>query len=161
MSFVSKCVFFADPDRIAGGLRRSEVQPALASRIGQGRYATVILVHSAVEADIGDARLFGSFGQKLADLNCSGLIAAGTSRPADGLFRRAGRHQCPPLDIVDNLCVDVLVAAKHRQPGATSGPDPVPHPIGAANPLLRYPFSQFHELTPYCCNLTIYPRADR
>jgi len=94
----------------------SELQPALARRVGQRLDAAVVLVMPAVEGRLGDALGLGLFGDLLADRDRPLEIAA-LGRLVAFLYGHAARGpQGHALAVVDELGVDVLVAAKDGQP---------------------------------------------
>ena len=74
------------------------------------------LVIAAVEHDLLHARFQGPLGQGLAHGRGGGLVAAVTQVLAEGLIAAAGRNQGLARRVVDDLGVDVLVAAEDRQP---------------------------------------------
>src|SRR5262245_55559278 len=93
----------------------SEVQSALASAVGQRLHAAVIDVTVAVEHDLLDALLDARLGDRLADRARHRRLAA-LARLLE--LERRRRHERLAGHVVDDLAVDLLVAAEHGQPRA-------------------------------------------
>ena len=126
------------PNRFRGGLNNSlfpgrlrpgsilkkiqlEAQPAFARSIRERLDAAVIEIAAAIEHDLGDAVLHGTLGQQLADGLGRIDVRPGLAAVAHRLFeRRSGRKRLALL-IVDDLGIDVLRRAEHRQPRAAVG----------------------------------------
>src|SRR4051794_31727967 len=96
-----------------------ELQPALARRVGQRLHAAVIAVTRPVEDHLFDAGLHGSLGDPTADRLGGFHVGAGLERLAHVLVERRGRSQRAPLSVVDDLDVDLLRRAEHRQARAS------------------------------------------
>src|SRR5690606_22924348 len=85
---------------------------------GQGLHPAVVQVRAAVEAHLGDAGLPGARGDQLADPRRDlGLLETGDPAAHFLVERRRGGQRAAGL-VVDQLAVDVRVAAEHRQPRA-------------------------------------------
>src|SRR5581483_11177760 len=98
-----------------------EAQPALARRIGQRLDAAVIEIAAAVEHDLLDAVFHRALGEQLADR--LGRVDVGAGLLAHVFFQRRRRSQRLTLQVVDDLGIDVLGGAEHRQPRtAVRGP---------------------------------------
>src|SRR6185437_2581826 len=76
---------------------------------------------AAVEHHFGDAVLDRSLGHELADRLGGVGVRPGVAALAHRLLQRRSRSQCLALDVVDNLRIDVLRRAEHRQPRAAAG----------------------------------------
>src|SRR5215207_2859284 len=100
----------------AGFLIRLELQAAFAGGVGEGLDPAVVLAPAAVERDLRDAGRFGAVGDRAADELGGGDVAAVLQLPAHLAARRGGRRQRAAGEVVDELRVNVLVAAEHRQP---------------------------------------------
>src|SRR5215218_7068451 len=104
------------PSRSAQQKYSSEVQPALAGALGEGRDAAAVPVAAAVEDDRGDARGLRPLGDQGADLlGQRRLVAVGAAQ--SGVHRR-GAHQGAADGVVHDLHVDVPRAAVDHQAGA-------------------------------------------
>src|SRR5262249_48153953 len=84
---------------------------------GQGLDPAVILVASAVEANLVNTGFLGPLGDDLADDRGRRLVAAVGRLALDLGVERAGRGQGGAVGVVDYLGVDVLRAAADGQPG--------------------------------------------
>src|ERR1044072_6175621 len=69
--------------RVRPGIRRSfqsrsssELQPGFPGRVGQSRDPAVVVVTTAVEHELGDARVLGPRGEQLPDLRVPRLLVA-------------------------------------------------------------------------------------
>src|SRR4051812_22151555 len=94
--------------------KTSELEPALARRIGERLDPAVEQIAPAVEHDVLDPLGDGALGDELADRLGGRLVGAGLETVAQRLLERGGRRQRLPLGIVDHLCVDVFGGAVHR-----------------------------------------------
>src|ERR1700722_3343518 len=83
----------------------SELQPAFACRVRQGRDAAPIGVAAAVEHDRVDPRGFRALRDELSDPHAVGLLLA-VDRAQVGLDRRRGGHR-GAVEVVHQLYVDV------------------------------------------------------
>src|SRR4051794_39078480 len=120
--------------RVRPGIRRSlpsssssELQPALAGRVGQRRDAAVVVVAAPVEDNRGDAGLAGPARDQLADLGRARLLVA--LQRTHVRLQGGRRGQRVAGQVVDDLHDDVPRAALDRQP----------RPLGAALHLLAQP----------------------
>src|SRR5690606_38796552 len=104
----------------------SELQPGLARGVGEGLDAAVILIATALEADLVNTGGPGPLGHQPADDRGGGLVAAVAGLLAEARLEGAGRGEGGRRVVVDDLRVDVLGAAEDRQPG----------PLGVAVQLL-------------------------
>src|SRR5438477_649423 len=97
--------------RCSLGLARagaSELQSALARRVGERLDAAVILPAAAVECDLRDSRGLGSLGDRAADLLGGGDVPTVLQLPAHVLEGARRRRQRPAGRVVDQLRVNVL-----------------------------------------------------
>ena len=80
------------------------------------------LVITAVEYDLLNARFQSPLSDGLAYGCCGGLVAAITQILPKNLITATDRNQGLTLGVIDNLGVNVLVAAKNRQtrPGSVT-----------------------------------------
>src|SRR5690606_11373122 len=83
-------------------------QATLAGSIGQSLHAAMEQVCTTVKDDLGDARILGAFGDELAYSSCSGRISTRLQRALEILFKRGGCCNRMPLNIIDELGIDVL-----------------------------------------------------
>ncbi len=91
---------------------------------------------AAVKADFLDpcglCPLRNGFANRFGSL----LVAAESDRISQLLVDRARRNQRPPGSVVDDLGVNVLVGAEHRQTGAIRRTANIPtDAVATANPL--------------------------
>src|SRR5450755_2228994 len=98
-----------------------EAEPALARSICQRLDAAVIEIATAIEHHFLDAILYGALCQQLADRLRRIDVGAGVAAVAHFLLERRGGGERLALQIVDDLRVDVLRRAKHRQPRTAAG----------------------------------------
>src|SRR3954451_9810430 len=84
----------------------SELQATLASAVGQGRHATVVLVAGAVEDHALDAGGLGPLGDQAADQ--LGLVGLVTRLGPQVALHRGGLDQRLAEGVVDHLGTDVL-----------------------------------------------------
>ncbi len=93
------------------------------------------LVASAVEANLVNTGLLGTIGNHAADDRRGRLVSAVFELGSNFGVPGAGRDQRGSRLIVDHLRVDVLRAAKDRQPRPFGGPEhPVTDPPLATQP---------------------------
>src|SRR5689334_7770075 len=92
-----------------------EAEPALARGIRERLDAPVEQIAAAVEHDFLDTLLHGALGKQLADRLGRVDIRTGLAGIAQGLLQRRGGSHRLALQIVDDLCVDVLRRAEHAQ----------------------------------------------
>src|SRR5438552_1744242 len=97
-------------------LSRLKDQAARARRVGQGLDPSVVLVAAAIEDDLLDALRLRLLREHLADRLGRGHVAAARVRAAEFLAAAVRRQHRPPRVVVDQLRVDVLRGAEHRQP---------------------------------------------
>src|SRR6185437_2927455 len=93
----------------------SEAESAFARRIRKRLDAAVIEVAAAIEHHFGHAVLYRALRDQLADGLGGVDIGAGLAALAHRLLQRGSRSQRLALQIVDDLGVDVLGRAEHRQ----------------------------------------------
>ena len=102
---------------------RSELEPRLAGGVGQGLDPAMILVASAVEANLVNTGLLGPLGDDPADDRGGGLVAAvGVVAPRTSGSSVLAEARVVPVVVVDDLGVDVLRAPEDGQPGPLGGP---------------------------------------
>src|SRR6185312_13999789 len=90
-----------------------EIQAGFARGVGEGLDAAVEQIAAAVEDHVLDALFQSAFGDQLADALGGGLVGA---LPAVLAPFEAGRGgQGDALGVIDDLGVDVLRRAEHRQ----------------------------------------------
>src|ERR1700742_3393816 len=92
-----------------------EVQAGFTRGVGKGLDAAVIQVGATVEDHLLDALFQGALGDKLADALGGGLVRT------LGVLDRRGFGHGDAGGVVDDLGVDVLRRAEHRQAGAAVG----------------------------------------
>src|SRR5262249_54012210 len=94
-------------------------QPGLARRFGQGFDAPVVNVPPAIEHDLRDALVLGALGDQ-ASHRFRGVNVAAITHARALLDRRSGtdRHA---LIVIDQLGVNVIDAAKNREPRTGAG----------------------------------------
>src|SRR5262245_3684866 len=98
-----------------------EGQAALAGGVGQGLHPAMKQIGSPVEDDLLDPGGDRPFGHQLADGLGRVDIGAGLEPAAQILLHAGGGGEGLALDIVDDLGIDVLARAEHRQPGPSAG----------------------------------------
>src|SRR5258708_2780493 len=98
-----------------------ETQPAFTRRIRQRLDAAVIEIAATIEHHFGDAVLDRTFREQLADGLSRIDVGAGVAALAHRLLQRRRRGQRLALQVVDDLRVDVLRRAEHRQTRAAAG----------------------------------------
>src|SRR6516165_8342016 len=96
-----------------------EIQAGFARGVGQGLDAAVKQVAAAVEDHVLDALFQGALGDELADALGGGLVGALLAALAPFEARGGGHRDA--LGVVDDLGVDVLRRAEHRQTDAAAG----------------------------------------
>ena len=96
----------------------SELEPGLARGVGQRLDPAMILVASAVEADLVNPGLLGALGDGLAHERRGGLVAAVGGLALDLGVEGRGRGEGLALVVVDDLGVDVLRAPEDAEPRA-------------------------------------------
>lgn len=116
----------------------SELEPGLASRIGESLNPTMILVASAVEDHRTNASSLGTLGNRTTDNGRGVLIATmrAIELASDILLGSAGSGQGTTLSVVDHLSIDMLVAAEDAQPRTRALTQAVPDAIGPTPSLL-------------------------
>src|SRR5689334_10519285 len=119
----------------------SEFQSRVAGGLGQGGDAAMVLVASAVEANLVNAGLLGPLGHDAADYGGGRLVAAVLDLGLDVGLHGAGRDQRRPGLVIDHLGVDVLRAAEDRQAGTFGRPrEPIADvPLAPEPPRLHEP----------------------
>src|SRR6516164_8646362 len=119
------------PEVLVSVVSCSEAQSALARRIRQRLDAAVIEIAAAVEHNFLDALLHRPLGQQLADGLRGVDVGAGLGGVAHLLFQRGGGSHRLALQVVDDLGVDVLRRAEHRQArtAATRAAQRQPHAL--------------------------------
>src|SRR3954451_20781385 len=100
---------------------QSEIEAALAGSVGQRLHAPVVEIGAAVEHDVLQSLLQRALGDQLADRLGGVDIAARLEAFAHRFFQRRGRNQSLAFHVVDDLRIDVLRRAEHRQPLAPAG----------------------------------------
>ena len=89
--------------------------------IGQGLDPTVVQVAAAIEDHLLDALGQGTFGHQLTH-GLGGIAgAAGLEAGAEVLVEGGSRTDGALGGVVDDVDVDVVVGAEHRQPGPVGG----------------------------------------
>src|SRR6185312_4505046 len=96
-----------------------EIQAGFARGVGEGLDAAVEQVAAAIEDHVLDALFQGAFGDQLADALGGGLV--GTLPAVLAPFEARGGGHRDALGVIDDLGVDVLRRAEHRQAGAAAG----------------------------------------
>src|SRR5208283_2019779 len=99
-----------------------ELQARFASGPGKGFDPAVVLVASAVEANLVNTGLLGAFGDDAADDRRGGLVAAVLQLGLDLGVDGTGRDQRGGALVVDHLGVNVLGASEDGQAGTFCGP---------------------------------------
>src|SRR5690606_16321903 len=135
------------------GFTRSKFKARLAGAVGQSLDPAVVQVAAPVEDDLADAGLQGPLADEPAHFPRR-VHVAGLGQPAAEL-RIEGRRGDQGLAgvVADDLGVDVLQAAEHRQARALRGADhlfadPAVAPLAGFVPGLR---ARRHDLTPPTC----------
>src|SRR5436305_1619857 len=108
-----------------------EAEPAFARGIRERLDAAVIEITAAVEHHFLDAALHRAFRQQLADRLGRIDVRAGLAAVAQRLLQRRCRGQRLALQVVDDLRVDMLRRAEHRQarPAAGGAAQRQPHAL--------------------------------
>src|ERR1700754_3148318 len=108
-----------------------EAEPAFARGIGERLDAPVIEITAAIEHHFLDAVLHRTLRQELADRLGRIDVGAGLAAFAQRLLQRGGRGQRLALQVVDDLRIDVLRRAEHRQtrPAAGGAAQRQPHAL--------------------------------
>src|SRR6188472_638089 len=91
-----------------------EVQAGPARAIGERLDPSVVPEPRAVEHDLGDAGCPGTLGDEGADLR--GALHLGAARGAQRGLERGGAGKRAAHGVVDDLGIDLRVAAEHREP---------------------------------------------
>ena len=103
---------WVDPCHV--GSFRSEVEAGFAGGIGERLDPPVVPEPGSIEDDLLDAGGLGPLGDEPTD--DGRLLGLGSTRSAKLLLRRRGRGERPAGRVVDDLGVDVVEAAEHREP---------------------------------------------
>jgi hypothetical protein len=93
-----------------------KLEACFASGRSQRGDAAVKLVLSAVETNLLDASIDCHTGDGLADVGCRLLISSVLDRRPQRPIASTGRGQGLARFVIDNLAVNVLMAAEHAQP---------------------------------------------
>jgi hypothetical protein len=117
-----------------------EIEPTLAGRVCQCLYASVIFAMSSVEGDKVDPGCFGAGRNRLADGRGGVPVSAVADVFLQVGIQCAGRGQGRALRVVDQLGVNVFVAAENRQP----------RPLGRAADRLAHAPSAALSQASYC-----------
>src|SRR6056297_3776504 len=127
--------------------RRLQLQPGLARGIRQRLDPAVVEKAATVEIGFFDARHLRTFGDGLPDLRrgFDGVLAEN----AEVLLERRGRRQGLARDIVDELNLDVLRRAVHRQADLAGVDLAKLAPDAHAALLEQIPFGKCHVSGPY------------
>src|SRR4051812_11071872 len=100
-----------------------KLQACFARRIRQRLDAAVIQKAAAIEHHFGHALLDCALGDEPAD-GFGGIdIGAGLAALAQGLFHRRRRDESAALRVIDDLGVDMLRGAEHREPQPAAAAD--------------------------------------
>lgn len=91
------------------------MESAFTRSLGQRLNSSVILAASSIEDDFFDTFVEGSFGDRFSDFLGTIAIAAIGARSTERLLDRACRNEGDTLGIVDDLHVNMFIAAKNRQ----------------------------------------------
>src|SRR5687767_6370568 len=112
--------------------RDSELQATLAGGVGQGLDAAVVAVTRTIERDLVDARGERLLGDRAADLGGGLDVLAALQAFLDVGLDGGGRSQHLRAVGGEQLGVDVLARAQHRQAGDTELADVRARALGAA-----------------------------
>src|SRR5262249_39637924 len=117
----SRAIAFFFPFGPAPVLIRLELEAALARCVGQRLDTAVVTIGTAVEHHGVDPLLAGALGDEFAHSLRGVDVGAGLEALAHGLLDRRGGRERRALGVVDDLRVDVLGRAEHRQPRPSVG----------------------------------------
>src|SRR5665811_75262 len=95
-----------------------ELQPGGAGSVGQRLDAPVVGKTTAVEDDLFDPGVLGTRSDELPDRGCR---LDGQRLLGEVAFAGGRRSHGDALVVVDDLCIDIAVAAEHRESGSSSG----------------------------------------
>src|SRR5438270_1365031 len=93
-----------------------ELQSRATRGFGQRLDPTVVGKPPTIEDDRFDPRFQRPFGDRLADGRSALRAGVRLDRLAQGAVRRRGCRQRPPRGVIDDLRIDMMQAAEHRQP---------------------------------------------
>ena len=127
-------------------MSKLKFQTGFACCVGQFRDSSVVLIRTAVKFSLGNASLFSSFSQSRADNLCGFAVATVADFTSQRLVARAGRAYRTSGIIIDQLAVQVLVAAVNAQTwhiGRTV--DLFTNTVGSTPTLLVYQFLFLHD----------------
>lgn len=132
--------------RNAGSAESLKLQSTFAGGIGEFGDSAVKLVGSSVKAGFGDTGSNRTFGDRRADDFRSIAVATVTDLFCEGLVPGACRGECSSCFIVDQLAIQMLVAAPNAQSRAGRiSPDLLTHPVGPTPALLVNQFLFSHR----------------
>lgn len=103
----------------------------------------MISIGAAIESNLRDSLLNRPLGKSLPDSSGSITVATKTSRK-NRLLNRGGRDKSCPGDIIDDLGVDMLVAAEDGEPETTGRSHTVLDTETAPSLLLCRSLDQLH-----------------
>src|SRR4029079_7535465 len=98
-----------------------KIQPRFARSVAQRLDAAVIQIDAAIEDYVLDALLLGAFGDELADGLGGGDARAGPEFAQRVFLKRRNPSEGRASFVVDQLHINVLRGAEHRQPLAVAG----------------------------------------
>src|SRR5882762_10071061 len=121
-------------------------QAASSGCVGEGLHASVVHVAAAIEHHALDTLRLRLLGQEFPDQLRGGDVAALRLAGAEDLAPAVHRQERPPGVVVDQLRVDVVQAAEHRQPrprrrAAHEPPQPLMPDVARRPPFLRDHFA--------------------
>ena len=125
----------------------SEFQARFARPIGQCRDSTMKCVSTTIKNDFGDPLFFGPLGDQFADARGVAPVSGVTTRPGDFFLQTVRGDERYSRGIIDDLRIDVAIAAKYRKPWATAGTpsDAIANAEDTSLPLFLKPLQCFHD----------------
>lgn len=119
----------------------------------------MILVTTAIKLDLGDSSSLSPLGNRLANQLCRVAISSLGNLVTQLFVAGAGRSQCSPGLIIDDLTIEVTVAPINREP-RTAGvaSNPLAHPVCSAPTtdvecLLRFHNWTFNSMPMTVCTI--------
>src|SRR5207248_1576842 len=100
------------------GIVVSDSETALSGGICQRCNPAMVTIATAVERDLFNSLFEGADGEGLADLHGRRLVSAILPFGADFDFGGTGRHEGVSSLVVDDLGINMLIAAEDRKPRA-------------------------------------------
>ena len=123
---------------VCDGRIRLKLETSRPGRVSKRGDPPVVLKTATVKTHVLDAGRLGTLSNSLANSLGRGAISTERHLLTQRLVRRARRCQRPTTHVINDLSVDVLVRAKHRQPWPLrSALKPLPNTKATTCPLAK------------------------